>query len=126
MWDPTVAEKCVIRLARRGNINVQTAQSSSTGHHLLNLVTYCESSRSFIIMKIFFVFAITMALLVICKAGSSSMACSTGPDGQMRCVKNSSPDGSYAGASSYSNGQGGGMMAGAGQPDNMNYRYGNV
>ncbi|CAL1273402.1 unnamed protein product [Larinioides sclopetarius] len=78
-------------------------------------------------MKSFFVCMLVLALVATCFAESYSMACSTGPDGKMRCIQKQSPDGNSAGASSFSNGRGGGgsMMVGAGQPGNMGYRYNN-
>ncbi|GBM63145.1 hypothetical protein AVEN_150271-1 [Araneus ventricosus] len=82
---------------------------------------------SFFAMKSVFVCMLALALMAACHAESYSMACSTGPDGKMRCIQKQSPDGSFAGSSSFSNGQGGGrMMVGAGQPGNMQYRYNNV
>ncbi|PRD20216.1 UNVERIFIED_CONTAM: hypothetical protein NCL1_55217 [Trichonephila clavipes] len=75
------------------------------------------------IMKSFFACVIVLALMTACQAGSFSMSCTTDSHGQMKCVRNSDPNGNMARASSFSNGVNGEMYAGAGRPDEYQTNY---
>ncbi|GFT39875.1 uncharacterized protein NPIL_271031 [Nephila pilipes] len=75
-------------------------------------------------MKSFFACVLVLALMTTCQGASFSMSCSTGPQGQMKCVRNNDPNGNVARAASYSDGVNGEMYAGAGRPDEYKTNYG--
>ncbi|GFT70797.1 hypothetical protein NPIL_142151, partial [Nephila pilipes] len=79
----------------------------------------------FTAMRSIFVSILILAVMSgVCRSESYSMACAMGPDGKMNCVRNSDPNGNYAGAGSYSGSSGTGAVAGAGTPGNVRYNYG--
>ncbi|GIX81925.1 hypothetical protein CEXT_431571 [Caerostris extrusa] len=65
------------------------------------------------VMNSFLVCLVLLSVAVACRADSSSMACSSGPDGAMNCEKASDPTGNKAGATALSDGDGGEVYAGA-------------
>ncbi|GFR25457.1 uncharacterized protein TNCT_637891 [Trichonephila clavata] len=73
-------------------------------------------------MRSIFVSLLILAMMsVACRSESSSRACSTGPDGQMKCVENKDPNGSHAEAGSHSGSGGSGEFARVGSPGNVQY-----
>ncbi|GFR28275.1 uncharacterized protein TNCT_504441 [Trichonephila clavata] len=77
-------------------------------------------------MKFLVVFLIVLVTITTCHASSFSMSCSTGPDGRMKCVQQSDPNGNYAGAFANTNRLGSQMLAQAGVPGYYKYNYANM
>ncbi|GFS38053.1 uncharacterized protein TNIN_380541 [Trichonephila inaurata madagascariensis] len=77
-------------------------------------------------MKFLVVCLIVLVTITTCHASSFSMSCSTGPDGRMKCVQQSDPNGNYAGAFANTNRMGSQMLAQAGVPGYFKYNYANM
>ncbi|GFS68091.1 uncharacterized protein NPIL_50401 [Nephila pilipes] len=77
-------------------------------------------------MKFIGVCLIVLVVTTTCHASSFSMSCSTGPDGRMKCVQQSDPNGNYAGAFANTNRMGSQMLAQTGVPGNYKYNYANM
>ncbi|GFV55374.1 DDE_3 domain-containing protein [Trichonephila clavipes] len=56
------------------------------------------SSKSLVlVMKVIFVYILILAMMTVaCQSASSSMACSTSPDGKMKCIESHNPNGGFA------------------------------
>ncbi|GFT68633.1 hypothetical protein NPIL_38661 [Nephila pilipes] len=97
-------------------------------------IVFCDMPQYFVFaticftaMRSIFVSILILAVMSgVCRTESYSMACAMGPDGKMNCVRNSDPNGNYAGAGSYSGSSGTGAVAGAGTPGNVRYNYGKI
>ncbi|GFY50028.1 uncharacterized protein TNIN_117331 [Trichonephila inaurata madagascariensis] len=59
-----------------------------------------------------------------CRSASFAMACSTGPEGQMKCVENKDPNGNYAEAGCQSESWSSGESAGVESPGIIPYNKG--
>ncbi|GFX80718.1 uncharacterized protein TNCV_758251 [Trichonephila clavipes] len=63
-------------------------------------------------------------MTVACRSASFSMSCSTGPDGQIKCVENKDPNGNYVGAGSHSENCSSGESEGVESPGIIPYNKG--
>ncbi|PRD29775.1 UNVERIFIED_CONTAM: hypothetical protein NCL1_28390 [Trichonephila clavipes] len=79
------------------------------------------------VMKVIFVSILILAMMTVaCRSASFSMACSTGPDGQIKCVENKDPNGNYVGAGSHSENCSNGESEGVESPGIIPYNKGKI